>query len=208
MGAPTAQATITTDNVEAGRQACGYIADKLGGKGNVLIVNGPPVSGVIDRVKGCKEVFATHPDIKILSDNQNGIGTREGGLNVTTGLLTAHDDVNAILRYASQIYDTMLCSQAVWIIPNILEPAKMGEMQIRPKLMTELNAPQDPDEHHAIDEWYVAITVSPMVIKYGDCEKGFEEIGDGWHKGSVVALSEVVTLPVEDDGSSDEEGSS
>ncbi|MDQ0469127.1 ribose transport system substrate-binding protein [Labrys wisconsinensis] len=91
-----AQATITTDNVTAGRQACQYIVDKLGGKGNALIVNGPPVSGVIDRVKGCKEVFSAHPDIKILSDNQNGIGTREGGLNVTTGLLTAHDDVNAI----------------------------------------------------------------------------------------------------------------
>lgn len=91
-----AQATITTDNLTAGKQACEYIATKLGGKGNVLIVNGPPVSGVIDRVTGCKEVLVANPDIKILSDNQNGIGTREGGLNITTGLLTANDDVNAI----------------------------------------------------------------------------------------------------------------
>ena len=91
-----AQATITTDNVTAGKQACEYIATKLGGKGNLLIVNGPPVSGVIDRVAGCKDVLSKSPDIKILSDNQNGIGTREGGLNVTTGLLTANDNVNAI----------------------------------------------------------------------------------------------------------------
>lgn len=91
-----AQATITTDNVTAGKQACQYLADKLSGKGNLLIVNGPQVSGVMDRVKGCKEVLAATPDIKILSENQNGIGTREGGLNVTTGLLTANDDVNAI----------------------------------------------------------------------------------------------------------------
>src|SRR5690606_6815575 len=83
-----AQATITTDNVTAGKQACEYLAEKMGGKGNLLIVNGPQVSGVIDRVKGCKEVLAGKPDIKILSDNQNGIGTREGGLNVATGLLT------------------------------------------------------------------------------------------------------------------------
>ena len=94
--ADNAQATITTDNVTAGKQACQYIADKLGGKGNLIIVNGPPVSGVIDRVNGCKQVLADHPDIKILSDNQNGIGTREGGLNVTTALLTAHDQVDAI----------------------------------------------------------------------------------------------------------------
>lgn len=91
-----AKATITTDNVTAGKQACEFIATKLGGKGNVVIVNGPPVSGVIDRVKGCKEIFAAHPDIKVLSEDQNGVGTREGGLNVTTGLLTAHDDVAAI----------------------------------------------------------------------------------------------------------------
>lgn len=91
-----AQATITTDNVTAGRQACAYIAEKLGGKGNLIIVNGPPVSGVIDRVNGCKEVLAATPDIKILSEDQNGIGTREGGLNITTGLLTAYDDVGAI----------------------------------------------------------------------------------------------------------------
>ncbi|SEQ25364.1 monosaccharide ABC transporter substrate-binding protein, CUT2 family [Faunimonas pinastri] len=91
-----AQATVTTDNVTAGKQACGYIVDKLGGKGNLLIVNGPPVSGVIDRVAGCKQALAGSPGIKILSDNQNGIGTREGGLNVTTALLTANDDVNAI----------------------------------------------------------------------------------------------------------------
>lgn len=91
-----ADVTITTDNVTAGKQACQYIVDKLNGEGNVIIVNGPPVSGVIDRVKGCKEVLGEASGIKILSDNQNGIGTREGGLNTTTGLLTAHDDVNAI----------------------------------------------------------------------------------------------------------------
>src|SRR5690606_6751616 len=71
-------------------------AETLNGEGNMLIVNGPPVSGVIDRVAGCKEVVANYPGITILSDNQNGIGTREGGLNVTTGLLTANDDVDAI----------------------------------------------------------------------------------------------------------------
>lgn len=94
--ADNAQATVTTDNVTAGKQACGYLAEKLGGKGDVLIVNGPPVSGVIDRVKGCKDILQAHPAIKILSDNQNGIGTREGGLNVTNALLTANSKVDGI----------------------------------------------------------------------------------------------------------------
>ncbi|WP_425054016.1 ABC transporter substrate-binding protein [Psychromarinibacter sp. S121] len=91
-----AGATITTDNVTAGEQACQYIADALGGEGNVIIVNGPQVSGVIDRVEGCKSVLDGYDGITILSDNQNGIGTRDGGLEVTTGLLIAHADVDAI----------------------------------------------------------------------------------------------------------------
>ena len=96
VAAKGADATVTTNNVEAGQKACQYIVDKLNGEGKVAIMNGPPVSAVIDRVNGCKEVFAQHPGIEILSDSQNGKGTREGGLEVMIGLLTANDDMDAL----------------------------------------------------------------------------------------------------------------
>jgi ribose transport system substrate-binding protein len=91
-----AAATVTTNNLEAGQKACQYIVDKLNGKGEVAIMNGPPVSSVIDRVNGCKQAFAKAPGIKVLSDNQNGKGSREGGLEVMIGLLTANDDIDAV----------------------------------------------------------------------------------------------------------------
>ena len=59
-------------------------------------MNGPPVSSVFARVDGCKAVFAKYPGIKILSDNQNGKGSREGGLEVMMGLLTAYDQIDAV----------------------------------------------------------------------------------------------------------------
>jgi len=89
-------ATVQTDNVQAGEIACAYIADKLHGKGSVIIQNGPQLSGVIDRVNGCKSVFARHPDIKILSDDQNGKASREGGLAVMQGLLTRFNNIDAM----------------------------------------------------------------------------------------------------------------
>lgn len=145
-----AMATVTTDNVEAGRQACGYIVDKLKGKGNVLIVNGPPVSGVIDRVKGCKDVFAKHPDIKILSDNQNGIGTREGGLNVTTGLLTAHDDVDAIftINDPSAIGADLAAKQLgrTGIVITTVDGSPDVEAALKGNTMIEASAAQLPAE--------------------------------------------------------------
>ena len=81
-------ATVQTDNVEAGKLACQYLVDKLSGKGNVIIQNGPQVTAVTDRVKGCKAALAGAPDIKVLSDDQDGKGSREGGLNVMQGYLT------------------------------------------------------------------------------------------------------------------------
>jgi ribose transport system substrate-binding protein len=91
-----ADAAITTDNVMAGRISCQYIADKLNGKGNVIIEDGPQVSAVVDRVVGCKEVFAKYPDLKVLSSDQDGKGSRDGGLAVAQGYLTRFPKIDAI----------------------------------------------------------------------------------------------------------------
>ena len=91
-----ADATVTTDNVQAGEIACQYIVDKLGGKGDVIIQNSNQVSAVVDRVVGCKEVFAKNPGINVLSDDQNGQGSREGGMNVMQGHLTRYEKIDAV----------------------------------------------------------------------------------------------------------------
>ena len=53
VAAAGADATVQTNNVQAGEIACQYIADKLGDAGgNVIIQNGPQVGAVIDRVNG------------------------------------------------------------------------------------------------------------------------------------------------------------
>ena len=96
VGAEGADYTVMSDNVAAGANACEYIATKLGGKGNVVIVNGPPVTSVIDRVVGCKQVFAKNPGIKVLSDNQDAKGSRDGGMAVMQDLLTANPKIDAV----------------------------------------------------------------------------------------------------------------
>ncbi|PKR87767.1 ABC transporter [Pleomorphomonas diazotrophica] len=91
-----ADATVTTDNVQAGEIACQFIVDKLGGKGDVVIVNGPQVSSVIDRVVGCKKVFGANSGINVLSDDQDAKGSRDGGLNVMQSLLTRFEKIDAV----------------------------------------------------------------------------------------------------------------
>ncbi|HEY9875090.1 MAG TPA: ABC transporter substrate-binding protein [Candidatus Obscuribacterales bacterium] len=89
-------ATITSNNVQAGQVSCQYIADRIKGKGNVVIINGPPVNSVIERVSGCEEVLAKYPDIKVLSKDQNAEGSRDGGLRVMSDLLTSFPKIDAV----------------------------------------------------------------------------------------------------------------
>ncbi|MGF9759271.1 ABC transporter substrate-binding protein [Microvirga sp. 0TCS3.31] len=96
VAAAGADVTVMTDNVKAGELSCQYIADHLKGKGDVLIINGPQVSSIVDRVTGCKKVFSKYPDIKVLSDNQDAKGSREGGFAVGQSLLTRFPKIDAV----------------------------------------------------------------------------------------------------------------
>ncbi len=96
VSAAGADATVETDNTAAGNMSCAYLAQKLGGKGNVVIENGPQVSAVTDRVKGCKAALANSPGIKILSSDQDGKGSRDGALAVMQGYLIRYPDLNGL----------------------------------------------------------------------------------------------------------------
>ncbi|MCZ4255705.1 ABC transporter substrate-binding protein [Sulfitobacter sp. PR48] len=96
VSAPGSDVTVMTDNVDAGRKACQYIVDALGGSGDVIIINGPQSSSIIDRVAGCQEVFEANEGINVLSDDQNGQASRDGGLDVMQGLLTRFDKIDGV----------------------------------------------------------------------------------------------------------------
>jgi ribose transport system substrate-binding protein len=89
-------ATVLSDHVQAGQLEGKYIAQRLNGKGQIVIVNGPPVSAVFERVKGALDVLSGYPEIKILSQDQNANGSRDGGLRVMTDLLTAFPKIDAV----------------------------------------------------------------------------------------------------------------
>ena len=89
-------ATVTSNNKQAGQLDGKLVVDRLKGKGQIVIVNGPPVTAVTDRVAGFLEEVKKSPDIKILSQDQNAGGSRDGGLRVMTDLLTAFPKIDAV----------------------------------------------------------------------------------------------------------------
>lgn len=89
-------ATVMSDNKQAGQEDGDYIVDRLKGKGQIVIVNGPPVTSIQDRMAGALAVLKKHPEIKILSQDQNAGGSRDGGLRVMSDLLTAFPKLDAV----------------------------------------------------------------------------------------------------------------
>jgi len=59
---------VQPDDVAAGAQEMQMMADKLGGRGNIVVLQGPlGGSGEINRGKGIDQVLAKYPDIKVLA---------------------------------------------------------------------------------------------------------------------------------------------
>ena len=148
VAANGADATVQTNNVQAGEIACQYIAEKLGGKGNVIIQNGPQVSAVIDRVNGCKSVLKKSPDIKILSDDQDAKGSREGGLNVMQNHLTRFPKVDAVFAINDpQAIGTDLAARQLNrknIVITSVDGAPDIETALKGDTQVQASASQDP----------------------------------------------------------------
>jgi ribose transport system substrate-binding protein len=141
-------ATVQTDNVEAGKLACQYLVDKLGGKGNVIIQNGPQVTAVTDRVKGCKAALAGAPQIKVLSDDQDGKGSREGGLNVMQGYLTRFQKIDGLFAINDpQAIGSDLAAKQLkrsGIIITSVDGAPDIENALKTDTLIQASASQDP----------------------------------------------------------------
>jgi ribose transport system substrate-binding protein len=93
---PVADIFLEGDNKAFGRKSAQFVAQKMGGKGNLVILQGIAGTTVnADRVAAAMEVFAEHPNIKIL-DSQPADWNREKGLNVMKALLTKHPKIDAV----------------------------------------------------------------------------------------------------------------
>ncbi len=90
-------AAVTSDDVEAGRLQMQYIAEKLGGKGNIVILLGDLANNsTTNRTKGVKEVLTKYPGIKI-EQEQTGIWLRDKGMTLVNDWLTQGRDFDAVL---------------------------------------------------------------------------------------------------------------
>lgn len=93
---PDGVAYAGSDSIVAGRLQMEWLAEKLGGKGNIVIMNGNLSQEAAQmRTAGVKEVAANFPDIQIIKEDTAN-WSRAEGLALMENWLSTGDEIHAV----------------------------------------------------------------------------------------------------------------
>ncbi|WFE75849.1 ABC transporter substrate-binding protein [Halomonas sp. M1] len=86
---------VGSKNRDAGYMSCAYMAEAMGGEGEVAILDGIPVVPILERVEGCKAALEESPGITLVT-TQNGRQDRSVALGVVENMIQAHPNLGGI----------------------------------------------------------------------------------------------------------------
>jgi ribose transport system substrate-binding protein len=92
---PIADVFVAGNNKEFGKKSAEFVAEKLGGKGNIFVLEGIACTVNTDRVEAARAVFQKYPGIKIL-DSIAADWNQTKANKVAETLLVKHAQVDAI----------------------------------------------------------------------------------------------------------------
>jgi ribose transport system substrate-binding protein len=87
---------VAMDEKQIGRDIAAWTARRIGGKGKVAMISGPPGSPTFRNLtEGFLEVMGKHAGVTVVAKNEGAL-TRERGLKVAEDVLVANPDLAAI----------------------------------------------------------------------------------------------------------------
>lgn len=96
-------AYVGADDVEGAYKAGKYICEQLGGKGKVGIITGLLAQSTgVDRREGFFQAVSEYPDIKVIAE-ASAEWRSDLAADITTNILTAHPDIDAIFACNDQM---------------------------------------------------------------------------------------------------------
>ncbi|MBX3409531.1 MAG: ABC transporter substrate-binding protein [Phycisphaeraceae bacterium] len=181
---PVADIFLEGDNKAFGRKSAEFIAEKMGGKGNLVILTGIPCTVDSDRVNAALEVFRRYPDIRILAQ-QPAMWSRQKALEVMENMLTRFPRIDAV--WAAD--DDM----ALGVIQAIRESGRQREMWVFPgagmKEVVKMVMDRDPMIP-------ANITYSPSMIAAG-IHTAYSVLRDGKRKQVMEFMPRHILIDVE-----------
>ncbi len=94
---PKGVVTVASNDIEAGQLQMRFLAEKLGGKGNVVIIKGDLAQNAThDRTEGVMQVLKDYPGIRVVEE-QSGEWIRSKGMDLTSNWLLAGTQFDAVI---------------------------------------------------------------------------------------------------------------
>src|SRR5215216_3109759 len=119
---PEGVSYVGSDSIDAGIMQAEWLAEKLGGKGNVVIMNGNLAQEAAQkRTEGEKQVFAKFPDIKIIKEDTANWDRAEG-LALMENWLSTGDKIDAVASNNDEM--------AIGALQAIEAAGKLGEILV------------------------------------------------------------------------------
>ena len=119
---PAGVSYVGSDSIQAGIMQAEWLAEKLNGKGNVVIMNGNLAQEAAQkRTEGEKQVFAKFPDIKIIKED-TGNWSRDQGLALMENWLASGDQIDAVASNNDEM--------AIGAIQAIDAAGKLGDILV------------------------------------------------------------------------------
>ena len=127
---------VGSDSIQAGIMQAEWLAEQLGGKGNVVIMNGDLAQEAAQmRTEGEKQVFAKFPDIKIIRED-TGNWSRDQGLALMENWLASGDQINAVAANNDEMaIGALQAIEAAGQLGNIL----VGGVDASPDALQEMD---------------------------------------------------------------------
>lgn len=98
LNSPDLTGSVQPDDVAAGEQEAQMMMDAIGGKGNVIILQGPlGGSGELNRGKGIDNVLAKYPDVKVLAKDTANWKRDEAVNKVKNWISAFGDDISGVI---------------------------------------------------------------------------------------------------------------
>jgi len=148
---------VTSDPFHMGYIQGIFAAEKLGGKGNVVMLSGPAgVSIALDRAAGYKAALKEYPEMKILAERFTPANPAEGIKNMED-FLAAYPKIDALFCFTDSF--VMGAVQAIQnsgrtnIIVTSFDLSGDGEKALREGKISALAA----DEIYGLTEWPVIV---------------------------------------------------
>ncbi len=116
---------VAGNNREMGILGANYIAEKLGGKGKVVIVSIPGYGAIFaERVTGFRDTVAEkYPEIEIIEPEYGAPnGSPEEGLKLMADILTANPQIDGVYSTDDEM--------SIGLIQAIVESGRMGEIKV------------------------------------------------------------------------------